>query len=205
MLAFHYSWEIFSQTMRVSEAEAERLCRDYSYRAVVADKSDFVALTNVAAAYTMLGEIDRAKPLIEMAYAINPRDIEVINIRGWITALGGETEEGRKVVEWVNRLEHTMDPGYRLALCDVRYMARDYDGVLSALEMIIDPPYMCHIYKAICLAQLGRTDEAKQSLADGKPVNFNLAAFARRSVAQCSMKEDKQHWLEGFRKAGIQV
>jgi Tfp pilus assembly protein PilF len=204
-LAFLYSYEIFSRASQMPEAEAERLSRDFAHRAVAADKSDFIALALAGGAYAMLADLDRGRPLIEMAFAINPRDLEVVNVRGWVLALSGQLREGRQLVEWVNSLEPTMDPGYRATLCDVRYMARDYEGALAAVEMIVDQPYYIQIYRAVCLAQMGRIDEAKRAIAENAPAGYDPAVFARRAIAQWSLKEDKQHWLEGFRKAGIQV
>jgi hypothetical protein len=131
--------------------------------------------------------------IIETAFAINPRDPEVANARGWVLALGGQLNKGRQLVEWANSLEPIMDPGFRATLCDVRYTARD------------DQPYYIQIYKAICLAQMGRIDEAKRAIAENAPPDYDSAVFARRAVAQWSLKEDKNHWLEGFRKAGVQV
>jgi tetratricopeptide (TPR) repeat protein len=204
-LAFLYSYEIFSRASKMSEADADRLSRDYAQRAIAADKSDFITLALAGGAYAMLGDLERGRPLIEMAFAINPRDLEVINVRGWMLALGGQLREGRQLIEWVNSLEPTMDPGYRATLCDVRYAARDYEGALAALEMIVDQPYYIQIYKALCLAQIGRIDEAKRVIAENAPSDYDPTVFARRAVAQWSLKEDKDHWLEGFRKAGIQV
>ena len=204
-LAFLHSYEIFSRANKMPEADADRLSRDFAQRAVAADKSDSTALALAGAAFAMLGDLDRGRPLIEMAFAINPRDLEMVNLRGWALALGGQLSEGRQLVEWVNSLEPTMDPGYRASLCDVRYMARDYEGALAALDMIIDQPYFIQIYRAVCLAQMGRIDEAKRAIAENAPADYDPAVFARRAVAQCRLKEDKQHWLEGFRKVGIQV
>ena len=61
------------------------------------------------------------------------------------------------------------------------------------------------IYRAVCLAKMGRIDEAKRAIAENAPADYDPVVFARRAVAQWRLKEDEDYWLEGFYKAGIQL
>jgi hypothetical protein len=71
--------------------------------------------------------------------------------------------------------------------------------------MIVDPPYYVRVCQAACLAQLGRIEEARLAISEDAPADFDTAQFARRCAALCDLPADKEHWLEGFRKAGIAV
>ena len=90
------------------------------------------------------------------------------------------------------------------ALSDGRYMAHDYDGALSTLELIVNPPYYIRFAKVASLAQLGRIEEAKRIVAAAPP-KFNAEQYARCCSIWCALPADAAHWLEGFRKAGINV
>jgi hypothetical protein len=56
----------------------------------------------------------------------------------------------------------------------------------------------------MCLSQLGKIDEAKAILGEA-PTSFDIPAFARNCAGMCALAEDRELWLEGFRKAGVDV
>jgi hypothetical protein len=80
----------------------------------------------------------------------------------------------------------------------------DYEGALSTLELIVNPPYYVCLAKVAPLAQLGRIEEAKRIVAAAPP-KFNVEHYARGNSICCALPADAAHWLEGFRKAGINV
>ena len=102
------------------------------------------------------------------------------------------------------RLEPRLPFTYLHTLSDGRYMAHDYEGALSTLERIANPPYYIHFAKVGPLAQLGRIEEAKHIVAAAPP-KFDMERYARFVSSICALAADAAHWLEGFRKAGINV
>ena len=61
---------------------------------------------------------------------------------------------------------------------------------------------------AACHALRGRSDEARQAMAEmqrTRPAPFDPVAFANVQITVFERPEDKQNWREGFRKAGLAV
>ena len=71
--------------------------------------------------------------------------------------------------------------------------------------MVVHPPYYVQVLLAASLAQAGRTDEAKRMVTENAQPGFDPARFAHRISELCALNSDKEHWLEGFRKAGISI
>ena len=108
----------------------------------------------------------------------------------------------------LERLFHSeplLPPGYWLALFDARYLCRDYQGAAAALKKITNPSYYARVMHAVSLAQLNHKDEARRLLAENPQRGFDRPAFARQYIKCFALAEDKKNWLEGFRKAGIEV
>jgi hypothetical protein len=64
------------------------------------------------------------------------------------------------------------------------------------------------LVKTAALAQLGHFEEAKQIVqrakAESKP-NFDPVFVGRVLASRCKERADSNNWLDGFRKAGIEV
>ena len=71
---------------------------------------------------------------------------------------------------------------------------------------IDDPyPYFTTVVAA-CYAQSGRDDEAKHAVArfeDRRPPWFDLPGLVETICGMCRLPDDRAHWVEGFRKAGL--
>jgi hypothetical protein len=80
-----------------------------------------------------------------------------------------------------------------------------YFSPIAAIRMVVHPPYYVQVLLAASLAQAGRTDEAKRMVTESAQPGFDPARFAHRISELCALNSDKEHWLEGFRKAGISV
>jgi TolB-like protein/class 3 adenylate cyclase/Tfp pilus assembly protein PilF len=204
-LAFHYAYGQFSMSTGLSDEEAVRRTLELSQRALAADTGDPQTLRMAAIAQWLSGEPEAALRSIEAAVSISPHDIDVMLNHGTILAYNGRYREGLALIEQVNRSEPRLPPGYRVVLSDVRYLAGDYEGAVAAIQMIVNPPYYARVCMAASLAQAGRIEEAKSAVIENAPANFDTARFARRCAAQCALESDRQHVLEGFRKAGIAV
>jgi tetratricopeptide (TPR) repeat protein len=203
-LGFFYSYSRFSLAAELDDAEASRRAREYARRAVAADGNDSFTLHRTAMNYLMLGNPAEARRCIDAAAALSPRELEVMQARGIILAFSGEHAEGLALIEAASRLEPTQPVGFHVALGDTRYLARDYRGALAALDRIPNlPPYL-QLLRAAFRAQFGGADEAHRLVAS-VPDRYDAARFARNWAGMCLLPADAEHWLEGFRKAGIAV
>jgi hypothetical protein len=61
---------------------------------------------------------------------------------------------------------------------------------------------------AACHAQLGNMAEAAAALETslvGRPKNHDRKVMFAAHLRMCKRQEDRDHWLEGYRKAGLDV
>ena len=162
----------------------------------------------LATAHLMLGNPLKAKQLADAAWEICPRDLEIIQGRGFVLAYCGHHKQGVEFLEAVFALERHLPPEFLIGLAEGRYMLRDYAGVLDAFARLLDVPASEQLTLAAAYGQLGRADEAKaliaRAVATSSPT-FDPAQFARMTAEMCAERSDAEHWLEGFQKAGIDV
>lgn len=204
MLSGLYGYRRFSGSARDSHMKIAELSRGYAERAIAADKTDAYVLEQVAAAYLMLGDGDNARRYSDSASLLNPRDISTAATRALVLAFIGERNRAREIIERVYRAEPRVPPGWTVILADVQYLMRDFDGALNTYKTINGAPFYVRLLQSMCLSQLGQIDEAKAILGEA-PTGFDVPAFARNCAGMCALAEDRELWLEGFRKAGVDV
>ena len=171
---------------------------------------------HVALAYCYLYRRDsvQANKHVERAVQFNPSDGDTLAHASYIFALVGEAEKGVQLGRRALRLNPHHPDWYLGLLSTALFTLRDYAGALSARlrapEAFVDSPF----FSAAILAQMDHLDEAKSwaakalarlsgtpggalAIAEGRVVGLLLDnnPFCRR--------EDREHFAEGMRKAGI--
>ncbi len=199
-----YAYWRFSEPSAATDAERDKQCRQFAARAIAADKNDPSVLATVASCLLMVGKIDDAMRYSDMAISMSPRDMNVLVTRGYIVACAGRHEEGLALVERACKVEPHLPPAFISSLGDCYYLMRRFDAALAAYRTLIDPPYFFRLSEAACHAQLGRADEAKLIVQE-VPNAFDATTYARNSAKMCALSEDRELWLDGFRKAGVSV
>jgi adenylate cyclase len=172
------------------------------------DDSDARVHALAATAYLNLGEHELARSHIERALTLNPNDVEVLYRMGAIAAYHGDPQDG---LDWMQKAMR-LDPFYpdsRLEpLFDAYYMAGEYGKAVETFRRWRNPPIHMHAEFAAALAQLGRTEAARAAVAGydrNRPKEQDISEFARRHVRLCESPKDRDHWLDGYRKAGFAV
>ncbi len=95
------------------------------------------------------------------------------------------------------------------------YSSRRYEEAIAAVKKMKEPPYWVHAKVAARYAQLERRDEAREAVAafeqavererrEGNP-EASIEAVIRRWQTYYKSQDDRDHLLEGFRKAGFEV
>jgi len=202
-------WHAFSvYSHEVPTDRAFQLARHYAERALDADDGDAMVQSSAATAYLNLGEHALAQAHIERALSLNPNDVEVLYRMGAVATYLGNPDDG---LEWMQKAMR-LDPFYpdsRLeAVFDAHYMARDYESAVALFKRWRHPPVHMHAEFAAALAQLGETEaaaEAVEAYDQLRPKEHDISEFAKRHVRICKLQSDREHWLEGYRKAGFEV
>jgi hypothetical protein len=86
-------------------------------------------------------------------------------------------------------------------------MLRAYEKVIEVHQLYVLPSFL-KLILAAAFAQLGRIDEAKAAVEEyqrTRPSGHDAVAAIQLQVRMCSRQEDRDNWLEGYRKAGLPV
>jgi adenylate cyclase len=140
----------------------------------------------------------------ETAVRLNPNDAGIAAKFGLILADLGSPERGIAMIERAMRL----DPFRQTSYCDylglALFAARRYEEALAAFQVNPEPQFYDHVWMAACMAHLGRIPEARRQaqLTIQLAPDFTAARFAAREPIR--NPADLEHWLSGFRIAGIE-
>jgi adenylate cyclase len=189
------------------EDDLVQLAHDNAQKALSLDASDSLAHAILCDLYLNSGRHDRAGDHIEKAITLNPND----SFAAWemvlYLAYTGRSEEA---IEWAQKAvrQNPYHPDWYLEfLGDAYYMAKRYDEAIETFERRNNRPSYFNAELAACYAQLGGMDEAQAAVAEYErqcPEDYNFGEFAAAHIKMCARQEDRDHWLEGYRKAGLE-
>ena len=205
-LAFLYAEDHAMQTFGVPIKEETSLARHYAERALAVNDGDPMTHHMLGTVFVDLGDLEKAEHHLQIARSLNPYfPTSTINL-GYTLAMMGRHTEGLEMVERAFWLEPRLAPSTLGVPFDIHYMMRDYDSAIADFQRFDDPyPYM-FLTLAACYAQAGRDEEAQRAVEDfraRRPDGYDVAGFIQYSCDMCRLPEDKEHWREGFRKAGL--
>lgn len=205
-LATSHAYSIFAHGATADEAA--RMTRSFAERALEIDPADPAVQATVAAAYILVGEHDLARQHIERAVRLNPNDYTVMNYHGIVLGFLGDHEKGLVWKDRVLRHDPLSGDSHREGFFDLFYMARRYEDAIAVFRGWRCPPSHIYMELAAAYAQLDRMDDARGAIAlleRTKPDGFDPAQIIHAHTRMCASLEDRNHWLEGYRKAGFKV
>jgi len=187
-----------------SQRAAETLAR----QAVALDGADAEAHSCLGWALHSRGEHEAALIEIDRALTMSPNLAMAHGHRGATLIFSGRPKEGVAALEMCIRL-NPRDPFMPVRLLHIvagLYFAREYEAAISAAKRLTQayPDFpMPYRWMAAALAQLGRTEGAKEWLE--KAISLGSASFDMyvRKRAPWFRPEDHAHLLDGLRKAGL--
>ena len=161
-----------------------------------------------AETYLYVGKHDLAKYHMDKAIVLNPNDFIVMADAGMVKAYQGDYEGA---VKWINKATQN-DPysadNYREAYFEAHFLGGQYELALEQLVGWRSPPVGNYLDKAAALALLGRTEEAREAVQQFeliRPEGWNMADWIHATIRMCAKPEDAERWIDGFRKAGLEV
>jgi TolB-like protein/Flp pilus assembly protein TadD len=206
MLASIYAYSVFVHGRQSDENDA--LAISHAETALKLDPSNSTVHGLTADIYLMVGEHELAKYHMDKAIALNPNDFVVMGLAGSVKAFRGDYDGA---VIWINKAVQG-DPftadAYREVYFEAHYLGGQYELALEQLVGWQSPPKHIYLEKAAALAQLGRTEEAHEAVRQFelvRPEDWNIVDYVNATKRMCVRPEDAERWLEGFRKAGLEV
>jgi adenylate cyclase len=203
-LAFLYAYWRFSEPDAEKDAEREGSARHFAARAITADKADPNVLNDITSCLVLLGDVVEALRYSDMAFSLSPRDSNTLSARAFAFGYAGRHEDALELVRRSCKFEPYLPPGYASCLGDCLYLNGDFEAALSTYRNLIERPDYFRMNEAACLGSLGRLEEAKLIIQQ-LPTSFDTTLYARITVKVCALPNDKELWLNGFRKAGVLV
>ncbi len=120
----------------------------------------------------------------------------------------GDPEAGLTAMRQSMRLNPYHPDWYREALGEVLYMARDYAAAVESFNRMNHKAPWTHGYLAASYAQLGRIAEARdqvQAFRDTVKDGYSVQDYIAMDIPMYGDPSIKDHWLEGYRKAGLEI
>ncbi len=180
---------------------------DAAQKVLALDPTHPKGLYGLATIYFMRQEISQFYDTANRALRVNPNDTETMYDLGWMIAYAGQWERGIALVDRAFELNPAIGSRIYIPKSIDKYRRSDFVGALAAAQRINMPDFWRDRFvTTIALAQLGRLDEARQSLDRMLELH---PAFAEDPWGECRKwnwsDELITHILDGFRKAGLAI
>ena len=183
--------------------------REHARKAVALDEANPTVNCYAAFTYHISGDHRLTRKHAERAVSLNPNDPFAIYVLGCALSYTGEPERALECFARSERLEPYAPDDQRLdTLCDCYYMLRDYAKVIEIHEVYQNVPAFLYLVLAAAYAQTGQSEKAAAAVKlyeRLRPPNHDLKTHITHWMKMCSRQSDRDHWLEGFRKAGIDL
>lgn len=205
-LAVHEAYTIFIDAL--NPLEVIPAVKKHAGLAAELAPGDAMVHAPLAEAYAFLGEHELAAHHLEQSLKLNPNSFSVMAHSAEAAALLGDHETGMELIEKAMLRDPYNTLSFRENKFDIYFLAGRYEDTLAQLVGWPNPPLHVRLAKSAVLAQLGRIEEAELAVTEfeaSRPEGWDVSEVIRSYCQMCARREDGARWLEGFRKAGLDV
>lgn len=207
-LAIANLWEValgWNDTPENTVADSLQLARD----AVSLDARDPEAQAALGWAYVMAGDVDNGLDAAQRAVTLNPSSVWAWGWLSWIQLLAGDTEVCIAAAERMLRL----DPQYAGASIVYDNLSQCYwqegryeEGLQAARRLLADLPdyYFGYVFVAMNAVALGRLDEARDAIAEGRRAKPDLSLEVVQGMYGVERPEIDARRNDLLRQAGLE-
>jgi adenylate cyclase len=163
---------------------------------------DFDGHWSLAIVYWNQGKFDKSFIEYETARKLNPNNPDLAADMAEALIYAGEPDKAITQIREAMLHNPEVPYWYWWNLARAYYMAKRYEEAIDAAGKITDPPNDVLLITAASKAQLGDLDAARAEMAQfsKNDPEWSIAKAAERYFRRDS---DRQHWLNGLRKAGL--
>ncbi len=178
---------------------------DYAAKAVSLDPTDSKAQLMLGHIYSERGEYAQGKAHLDRALELNPNDPDVLAYRGVHFEKTERLEKAIDCYEKAIALNPYHPVWYLWKLGRAYYVVRRYDEALIPLREALNRSPKFKRARVTLLATYGQTGRLEEAAAQLEEL---LADHPEASLEQESQwaymtDEERSHWLQGLRKAGL--
>jgi TolB-like protein len=199
MLAMAYLYQYFDtlkdETLAASLASAQK--------AVLLDTDNPYGHAQTGLALMFLGKLNAAEARFDQAILLNPNSVWCAGCRvAWLNRVG-RTQDALAALDMMARHDPFLPAWYWELRGVALFVERRYEELIAGMRRKSVMAYPDHAYVAAAYAYLGRDEEARAEVAEvlRKKPDFSIRAYAKQEPYKNSA--DRNHLLEGMRKAGL--
>ena len=200
-------WTHFTDyLLRWTETPESSLNQAYNWaqKALAIDPTDYESYWLLSIIYPFRKEYDKSLASAQRALSLNPNSASLLQSLGGnvYTYLGG-ANEAVQMIEKAMRLDPRHPVSWYDRLGRACYAARQYEKAVKALKHIGQPKIRQLLYLAASYGRLGLKEKANAEVAQILKLDpkVTVETWAEREPYKNS--GDKEHWIDGLRKAGI--
>jgi TolB-like protein/Tfp pilus assembly protein PilF len=188
------------------QANALEAAASAARRAVEAGPANHLAYFSLAQVLSYQKDFDSFRDAAERAVALNPMDGNSVALLGELLTYAGHAERGRQLAERAKQLNPNHPGGYWYADFYDAFSQGNYRGALGfALKCKLRGNPLAPMFIAAAAGQLGETETGAKAVADLLKFRPELPALMRKQVAKIWNPEYGELFLEGLRKAGLEI
>lgn len=155
-------------------------------------------------AYMLQKKYDLAEIHMDRAIECNPSAYHAFCVKAYLLAVTGRASEVAVCGATALHLNPLAPDDCLMAIIAARYTEGRYDAAIEMLSRIQEPNGSSEAWRAACLAQLGREDEAH--LAANQALEMGGDFIQHRDwffIWPFKDQKDLEHLIDGLNKAGI--
>jgi adenylate cyclase len=147
---------------------------------------------------------DLAEDHLHKALQLNPNRPSTLTSIGCLHAYLGRPDEALEYFKAARSLDPLFEPSwYWRMLGIVFFVARRHDEVIAAFKKSPIIPFWVHGYLAACYVHTDRIADAKRHAAEALRLAPDFSVIQSAAKDPFQRETDRQHLIEGMRKAGL--
>ena len=191
--------EKWSEDREASRAEA----LSYARRAVSTDPSSHSNYLTLGQVYLWGGEHDRAIEAFERGIALNANDADGYAFLAMAVIMSGDGPRALELLDKALTINPTPLDWQRSQYVMAHFACHDYEAAVATMKALDNPPMTAYRWVISALGHLGRIDEAKPYVEKYVQRYEDFTIRSHASKQHFKHAEDREHYLEGLRKAGM--
>jgi TolB-like protein len=184
--------------------ESFALAMQAAKKAISLDPHDYFTHWPMAYLLVHSRRFDEGAAEYEKTLALNPNDSRFLDEMSWGLCLLGRPKEAIAQLEIAIRLDPLHPEWFFGGLGFAYYMMREYDKAIAAMTNMVNAPGNSYLdIRAAAYAQLGRHMEARTDMAEYLKIDPDRGISKINAWYQFKNPADREHLLDGLRKAGM--
>jgi TolB-like protein/Tfp pilus assembly protein PilF len=188
------------------EPDPLRRAQATAQRAVETAPTSWLAAQALAQSLFFRREWQACRPVAERTIALNPMDSATLAFASLLLALSGAWDRGLEVSNAARNLNPHYPGWYWLTPMFHAYHRCDYRATIDTASRFNMPGYFwVPASQAAAFGQLGETEPASKAVSELLLIRPDFAVTARGEIGKYFDPELLDHFIDGLRKAGLEV